>query len=85
MNISGIQEDCPLCFGCLFVYIIPILILLFFNTDNLVNLMQLIFWLVSPAAGTYNLVKSGSVSEKAENRWDSFLVLWVGGFLVHTT
>jgi len=44
----------------------------------MVNLMQLIYWLVSSAAGSYDLVKFGSASENAENSRNCFLVLWVG-------
>lgn len=65
----------------LYIYISPISVLLLFNTDKLVNLMQLIFWLVSSATGSYDLVKSGSALEKAENPRVYFLVLLVAGFL----
>lgn len=64
----------------LYIYISPISVLLLFNTDKLVNLMQLVFWLVSSAAGSYDLVKSGSALEKAENPRVYFLVLSVGFF-----
>lgn len=58
-------------------YNIPISVLLLFNMGKLLNMMQLIFWLMSSTAGCYDLVKSGSASKTAENPRVYFLVLWV--------